>query len=248
MGYATIRPLASMAVLLSALGLASAPAGASVISTGCDTIGDTRFGTACSLAELVAGGTITINDKLFANFTLAPLGGSPRPIDAAVIRVDPIDVLTNPGLTLIDTDGTLRAENGDTTQNDFGFDVNIVAGNLRMFGFSAAMAVGEVSGDDSFTSIFETVLSQDFVDVYGNTLLVCDTLAPGCANSTLSDSGSFDPVTALSVIGGIDLFTSAGGVAQIESITVRFAQVPIPGSLALLGLGLCTLAYTRVRR
>lgn len=249
MNIAKIRRLAGTAALLSTMGLVPAPAGATVIATGCDSAGDGLFGAACSLAELVAGGSITINDKLFSNFTLSPLAGSPRGLDANLIRIDPIDALMNPGLTLVDVDGTLRAEDGDATQNDFGFDVNIVSGPLRLFGYSAALAIGDVSGDGSYVSLFETLVSQDFIDVYGNTLLVCDTLAPAsCANSGLTETGTFDSVTALSVIGGIDVFSGAGGVAQIDSITLRFAQVPLPGSLALLGLGLAGLACSRSRR
>ena len=83
----------------------------------------------------------------------------------------------------------------------------------------------------------------------GNSLLVCDTIDPTpCAGTTLSETGSFDSLTEVAVASGFDVFAGAAGVAQIESISYRFAQIPAPGSLALFGLGLAGLISLRRSR
>src|SRR5262245_4150673 len=133
------------------LGMAPRPAEAAVVTHGCDG-GD--FGSACSLAELIGGGSLDINDKTFSNFGLETFAGSA--LNAGAIRVDTIDSLSNPGFTLVDTGGALTFANGAGSFSNFTFDVAIVAGNLRIGGSSLAADVGGVTGDNSYTHVFTT--------------------------------------------------------------------------------------------
>jgi len=240
--------MAGAAMILCTLGVSPAPANAAVLLSGC---AGGSFADACSLEELVGGGSITINDKLFSNFSLSLFGG--RPLDASVIRVDTIDSMLAPGITLVDTGGTMRAEDGDATQNDFSFDVSIIAGNLRMFRNTLAVAVGPVAGSDgpdqSYVSVFETVLTQDLSTVLGNKRVDCDAAnAASCAGQTGTDLATFGLVDALSVLGGIDVVSVTDGIAAIDSITLRFEQVPAPASLALLAVGALALRVSRRTR
>lgn len=173
--------------------------------------------------------------------------------DASAIRVDPIDALLNPGFKLIDTRGTLRAENGDRTQSDFGFDVEVVAGEFRIKDNGLVVQIGPVFGtdgiDSSFVSVFETVLTLGANDLLGNKRVDCDAqTASPCANGTGTDLAEFDKVTGVTVIGGVDEVSVANDVAAIQSITMRFSQVPVPGSLALFSLGLGCLMLAARRR
>jgi hypothetical protein len=46
----------------------------------------------------------------------------------------------------------------------------------------------------------------------------------------------------------IDLAGDAAGAAQVSSITMQFGQVPEPGSLALVALGIAAVRLTSRRR
>lgn len=248
MKHSTMHALAGAAALLCTIGLAPPPTHAAVILNGC---AGGSFADACGLDELVAGGSIVINDKRFSNFTLSVFAG--RPLDAALIRVDAIDTVLTPGITLVDTGTTMRAENGDATQNDFSFDVTIEAGNLRMWRNTLAVQVGSVAGTDgadaSYVSVFESVFTQDLGTLLGNKRVDCDAPnAATCAGQVGTDLASFDRVDALTVFGGIDVVSVTGGLAAIESISLRFHQVSAPATLGLLALGALMLGLSRQTR
>jgi hypothetical protein len=212
--------------------------------TGC---GGGAFGADCSLGELIAGGTILIGPTLFSDFSLSPFAG--RALDTTVIRVDPIDTPLAPGLRLVDTGNTMRAENSDATQNDFGFKASVIGNALGFNGGSLRVDTGGLSGDGSFTSVFEIILSSDFATVLGANDIICDpTVTPSCANSTLSDSADLGRVSGVAITGGLDVVADTTGVADINSVTFQFLRVPEPASLALVAMGLLACAASRRRK
>ena len=221
------------AMALSCLLGAPQLAGAAVVLNGCS---GGAFGDACSLAELVGGGSMVINETRFSNFSLDLFAG--QALNAAVIRVDPIETRFNPGFSLADTGGTLSLTNASTL-NNLGFNVSIVPGNLLWLKDSSlAMAVGNLTEDNSIAHISEQIFDETQTTLLGLGDTFCNSgIAPSCANSTLTDGGLLSAtVTGLSVQALIDVVGDAAGIAQINAITMQFSQIPEPGSLALVAL------------
>ncbi|MES2352778.1 MAG: hypothetical protein V4568_00010 [Pseudomonadota bacterium] len=205
--------LASATALTCLLGLASQHASAVVTLNGC-TGGD--FGNACSLAELVGGGNLAINGNQFTNFGLDLFAG--RALNASIIRINTIDSLINPGFTLVDTGSTLTFGNGDSTFSNFSFNV---IGSSLIQGQSLAMAVGNMTGDNSYAHVYTNVFDPTLTSLLGQTDVYCDGVSD-CANSTLNNSALIAlAVPRLSVYAGIDVLADAAGTAQINSLTMQ---------------------------
>ena len=112
------------------------------------------------------------------------------------------------------------------------------------------MAVGSMTGDNSFAHVSEQIFDPTLVNVLGVRDTFCnDAITPSCANTTLTDAGALTPpVSGLSVQALIDLAGDAAGAAQVSSVTMQFGQVPEPGSLALVTLGIAAVRVTSRRR
>ncbi len=244
------RKVFGLAIFAFAFAGSPQKAGAVVI-TNCGDAGST-FGTACGLNELIVGGSFTINDKLFSNWTLGLFGG--QALSTELIRVDLIDNLGRPGFTLFDTGTAFRVENGVNSRNELSFEVSITGGPFSIIANELNVGFGEVSGNAS-ASVF-----KDAADGGGNLLTslsaVCNT--PSCANSSIGiESAAFLPQTLLQVVKDIDLSSGAvgaEGVAEINTITQLFTQqanIPEPGIFALLlvgiAIGLQRLGYRSTR-
>ena len=225
------------AALVAAFGAAPQLASAAVTVTGCS--GGT-FGDACGLNELVAGGSMAIGGYTFSNFALSLAQG--RLLNSSAIRVDAIDIAGSAGFSFVDVAGTLRAVNGDLTSNNLSFDITPLAGSPQLLGGSLRVAVGDITGSGSYATAFADLFNPSLTSFYGNMTAYCD--GPTCTNSTVSSPLSLTgPQSALSVVAGIDVAAAAGGLAQINSVSMVLTPVPEPEVLPLLGLGIAALAW-----
>ncbi len=230
-------------VIFGVPGLGPDKAHATTMSVGC--AGGT-FGADCGLDELIAGGSFTINDKLFTNWRLQLFSG--RLMDASVIRVDFIDSISNPGFVLTDTENTWRAEDGDVTQNDLFFLVTVTGGPLSIVDNELIVEFGDIvnAGGDPFAEVTETVFGSGGFIAFKEAF--CGN--PSCANQVISDRRVFAPQKVLQIAKTIDVVAlDPGDVAEINKITQTFSQAPEPGTLTLLGVGtLGLLGYGWRRR
>lgn len=236
-----------------ALAIGSTTAEALVATDGCGDAGS-NFGIACGLDELmVNSGTITINDKRFSGFTL--LDNPTRQItldaEAPLLRIDPIDSLGNPGFTVVDTGDVLRRTGDDVPfDGSFQFFVQVLGGAARIVDNELVVTFGAIEvGSEGFplASVFEQALVGE--DVIAEKSVDCFDVA--CANSTLSDREEFEAQSALAV----DAVIFAGSavavpedLAEIDTITFRFSQVPEPGTAVLLVSALAGLLATSRRK
>lgn len=244
--------------LLIATGFLPGAVSATVILDGCgDASSD--FGTSCSLAELdplgpVTGGTITINDKIFENWTANRTSSTFGNNDffRASIRVDPIDDPLNPGLTFVDT---TDAWNHDVefSLDDITFDVRVLSGQALIKDVELITEVGRIAsgtppdGIDGFVGV-DYLVTNGIVDSVETT---CGLVS--CANTTISDSVTFAPHSAIHLSGSVNVISGqapgAGAGAQVISHTVLISQVsvPQPSALLLLGLGMLATLAARIR-
>lgn len=239
------------AALVVALVIGSPAAEAIVITTGC---GDeqSNFGTACGLDELMINdGTITINDKRFSSFTLLDNPTRQITLEAEIpfLRIDPIDSLLNPGITVVDTGDVLRRTGSELPfDGSFQFLVEVLGGALRIIDNELIVAIGDivvdVEGGFPLASVVEDALSG--LDLVAQKTVFC--FEEACANSTLSDRREFQGQSALA----IDAQIFAGGflpgdLAEIDAVTLRFSQIPEPGTALLLLSALAGLLAASAR-
>jgi hypothetical protein len=247
------RYLAGSAVAgMLGLWLAAAPAEAIVVLTGCAG-GD--FGDDCSMAELLAGGSIRVDDKLFDNWRdyAAQFTGDGFPVDADTIRVLPIGEGTRDGIGIRYQSAfffILGANETSSQDTTWTYDVSNIFGNATIVDNVMRIEAGSADVGDGLLAaiqIAETVVDVNNDPLADKLVFIVD---PGA--DQIEVQRFFEPVNFLTVTKDIGLVVICDngdcGAAFISDFEQSFSQIPGPATLVLLGAGLLGLGAAARRK
>ena len=215
---------------------------------------------AVSLGALFNGESMQVEDKLFSDWELILAVDSTY---GTAIDVNQIEVtglggdIMNPGLHY-EANGQLAVDVpseeplGDELLLWFGFAVTVTDPNYLVKDVS--MDLGEVLMDSTggLAWIEEFVFNDDFDMVADLNVFMDDVDQSGLGNIQLSDGADFGGTTTLWVETLIVVSGFGGDAVSLMSFDQHFSQmeaVPAPGTLALMALGLFSVAlFSRRRR
>ncbi len=235
----SIRQLCQLTIVLALLSLAPSAARAAVLS------------------DLFQGGSMTVDDKVFRNWTLLDLkvqnGGvaDVSQIDVAGLAGDPL----NPGLQFNAPLGTLGTPFGHIGPSSvllrFGFTVETINGDplikdnslwLTDFLFD--------SGPNAIIRIGETITDANGLSLGTKSVFAVPSDTPGSGNPNHFDSANFAPQSFIYVEKTINIDgpgdNDGAFLLQFEQ---RFSQVPEPATLVLWSMsGAAAIAVTWWRK
>ncbi len=217
---------------------------AAVSTTGCVN------SDSCTLAELYAGGTITINDVAFNNWTLNLDDGG---LDETTVLVSGVDETSGSmGLNFF-ADPALSFS---FLEYDFDFDISVLGASTRVLTGITLDLLDSLISEDAFVEVNSDLdLGTGFGQ--GNLLSVTDVLNPP-GTDILTDTLALASLTSLVVGADIQMEafeTILPSLSEFEyTITLRDTApptVPAPATLLLLlfgGIGFTLNSRKKTRR
>ena len=201
---------------------------------------------AVPLQDLFDGASITVNDKVFADWELID------DFSSSVFDFSSIDVsgdgssLFDPGPTLIFTSSALSATDDAFIDFEFEFTVSTTSGEPLIKDNSLGLDSLALLNDGGFINIAETLFDVNDIDL-SDLLVEADSSV-----LVLSDGADFSPQS--SVLVNSTVLVDGGGQGSSAELTgwrMGFSQVeatvPAPGTFALLGAALLAAGARRSR-
>ena len=237
-------PVASLAIA-GALGLGVAPAPAAIITDGCASP------TECTLDELFLGGTITVGDKFFSQWTFIGFDTEPDEdplnIDFSQVIVTPLDDdPNNPGLRFDWGDQFSDLGVRDFLGLAFGYIVDVTDPNFQITGTSLELLDFEVTGEGEVAVSgppFDLDTGDPFFDpITGDPLIPVVGIDPDAGIEILASDVNIPPQDAIGVTNSASGDSdNLGGTFALRSYEQRFNQTPIPEESSpwslILGIG-----------
>lgn len=202
---------------------------------------------ATPLSTLLAGGSLTVGDKLFDQW--APLGQSPTGLIDTTGQVDLANIDVTGSVSGADVVLHFDAGNALSLAGDnlidlfFGYRVSVLPGSGMSIASVAFNFMQGSFGQDGFHAA-----TEDILDAAGNTLGRIDLEASNQLFTT-SGSAAFSPVSELFVQKNILLYGfGSGDSTSLNAFTQTFRQqqVPVPATSWLVLAG--GLAWFTARR
>jgi len=199
---------------------------------------------AVPLSDLLDGGTITVGDKIFFDWTLNSLVATDPTLvpDLSRIEVLPLsDQPANPGLRF-EANAQLQVVDDNFLDLDFSFRVLTLRPGLLIHDNSLELSEFEFGGDGGVIAIVENVFNQSGGEL-ARTFVQADNLF---GIFELFDDATFPLQSALLV--DKDIFLAGdffGDIVRLDALEQRFSQVPTPWTLVLLILGLAAATLHR---
>jgi len=225
----------------AALGLAGvlgagvvSPAAASVSTSGCVAVDE-----ACTLAELVSGGRIDVNEQRFEGFEIER---QTRPIDLAQIRVSGLDADLQQAGLLVSSGNEWHVQAGDFLGVRIGYRVRSLVSGAATAGSSLDLVTPEAIDGGTLR------VDQTAYDAQGRRLGSADgELDSAFETARLSDSLAWSE--QVEILGETDVILDAGsatGEANLGGVEIRYA-LPEPGisGVVFVGAGLVALRCRR---
>jgi hypothetical protein len=228
------RRIVLLTVIIVAVALSAGRVGATVITTGCVNP------DSCTMAELLAGGTITVDDKLFRDWTLELSLGA----DLDLITVSGLDDQPfNPGLQFSGNDGLTVVGAGEIDLA-WNFTVDVLRPHRKIHDNELALVAFGFSGEGGRILIRDSKFSRRLLFL-GETQVEADNLFQ---QFDLFDSVVFAPQTRLIVEKEIRIEGDfLDETVVLDTFVDRFSQIPAPATLVLVALGLVGLGVMRRR-
>jgi hypothetical protein len=210
------------------------------------------FGTlnaqAATMADLLAGGSITCGDKTFSNFRnffSNGAGGAIAPTSAEVfVNADSTncgtDIFGQPGPGLVFQSANWNVNPGQSMDTAFTFDVTVTRPLLASIGDVSMSLLSFANLNGADIHITESMFSG--VTNVGN--LVVD-----AGLGRVSDSIKFAPpgFVTLTINKDISLEGHAQGSASLSTFSQNFSEIPEPGSLTYFGIGILGILLGSIR-